>query len=279
MNVAHKYDCFLSHASEDKEDFAEPLALEMQRLGVRVWYDKFSLKVGDSLHRSIDEGLSRSQYGVLVLSEAFLAKPWPDYELRGLVAREIGKEKIILPVWYKIARETILDFSPTLADKLAIIANGDDVNSIARQLIEVVRPDLFDHLHRIEMFETRLNALPIKDVAIAEINTDTKIQHDKLTPQQMVRIRNIRLALQDVDEQPFSLMILNFKKDLRINAEIFIWEGIAAAFGTYKNIFKPALPEQREVFSGSWLARWVWLIDSCSPKIFRTLIQEGNKCY
>lgn len=82
-----RHDRFLSHASEDKADFVVPLARELSRLGVKVWFDRFSIKVGDSLSRSIEEGLSASRFGILVLSRAFLSKPWPEYELRGLVAR------------------------------------------------------------------------------------------------------------------------------------------------------------------------------------------------
>lgn len=44
---------FISHASEDKEDFVRPLAETLQQLGVNVWYDEFTLKVGDSLRQKL----------------------------------------------------------------------------------------------------------------------------------------------------------------------------------------------------------------------------------
>jgi hypothetical protein len=114
----------------DKTKFVEPLAMELRRPGVRVWYDRFTLKIGDSLCRSIDVGLANSRYGVLVLSQAFLQKPWPEYELRGLVAKEIGPEKVILPIWYKITKDDILGFSPPFADKLAIAAREADMTGL-----------------------------------------------------------------------------------------------------------------------------------------------------
>ena len=43
-----KYDVFISHASEDKDAIVRPLATELEMLSVRVWYDEFSLKLGDS---------------------------------------------------------------------------------------------------------------------------------------------------------------------------------------------------------------------------------------
>jgi hypothetical protein len=39
-----------------------------------VWFDEFTLKVGDSLRRTIDHGLGYSRFGVVVLSPAFFAK-------------------------------------------------------------------------------------------------------------------------------------------------------------------------------------------------------------
>jgi len=61
------WDVFICHASEDKKDIAKPLALALIKMGLKVWYDEFTLKVGDSLRRSIDYGLSQSRYGIVIL--------------------------------------------------------------------------------------------------------------------------------------------------------------------------------------------------------------------
>jgi TIR domain len=114
------YDIFISHASEDKEDVALPLAKHLNALGLRVWIDHAELSVGDSLRRKIDSGLSQSRYGVVILSPAFFSKEWPNKELDALVAREDGKGKVILPVWHNVGAGEILKFSPLLADKLSV---------------------------------------------------------------------------------------------------------------------------------------------------------------
>lgn len=54
------YDVFMSHASEDKESFVAPLAELLANMGVKVWYDAFTLKVGDSLLKSIKVHRQRS---------------------------------------------------------------------------------------------------------------------------------------------------------------------------------------------------------------------------
>ena len=93
--TSKRYDAFLCHASEDKEEFVRPLVRHLRELGLRVWYDEHTLEPGDRLRRSIDRGLSQSRYGVVILSHHFFAKHWPQVELDGLAQRETGGEKII----------------------------------------------------------------------------------------------------------------------------------------------------------------------------------------
>ncbi len=62
QGVIKDWDAFICHASEDKEDFVRPLALKLQESGLKVWYDDFTLKIGDSLRRSIEKGLSSSRF-------------------------------------------------------------------------------------------------------------------------------------------------------------------------------------------------------------------------
>jgi len=69
-----EWDIFISHASEDRDVFVEPLAKGLKRHGFKVWYDKFCLQVGDSVRRSIEKGLTNSSYGLVVLSKNFFPK-------------------------------------------------------------------------------------------------------------------------------------------------------------------------------------------------------------
>jgi len=128
---------FLSHASEDKDAVARPLAASLAKLGLEVWYDEYSLKLGDSLRRSIDEGLSRAQFGIVVLSPSFFEKSWPQRELDGLVAREIEtKQKLILPVWHEVDHKKVLTYSPPLADRLAV-PTSMGIPHVAQKILEV----------------------------------------------------------------------------------------------------------------------------------------------
>jgi formylglycine-generating enzyme required for sulfatase activity len=133
------WDVFISHAWEDKEDIARPLAEALRRKGLRVWYDEFTLTLGDSLRRSIDRGLAQSRYGVVILSPNFFAKEWPQKELDGLAAREAPGEKVILPVWHNITADQVREYSPTLADRVAV-SSDRGLEHVVGELLRVIKP-------------------------------------------------------------------------------------------------------------------------------------------
>lgn len=133
--VMENYDVFISHATEDKENFVRPLAELLTEKGIKVWYDEFSLGWGKSLRKTIDYGLANSRFGVVVLSKSFLKKEWTEYELNGLTAREMnGEDKVILPIWHEVSKSDIIKFSPTLADKMALNTSINTIDEIADQL-------------------------------------------------------------------------------------------------------------------------------------------------
>ena len=134
VNSNKSYDVFVSHASEDKVGFVRPFVETLKSKGVAVWYDEFELQVGDSLRRSIENGLKNSKYGIVVLSEAFFKKEWPQKELDGLFAREVNGEKVILPIWHKISKNEVMGFSPIIADMLAINTTDFTIEEIAEQI-------------------------------------------------------------------------------------------------------------------------------------------------
>jgi len=132
------WDLFISHASEDKDEVARPLADLFIKEGLKVWYDDYTLLVGDSLRRSIDRGLAGSRFGLVILSPNFFDKEWPQKELVGLVAREDGSEKRILPVWHKVKRSDVVAFSPPLADKLGV-STAKGLDHVVREIMRVFR--------------------------------------------------------------------------------------------------------------------------------------------
>lgn len=109
------YDVFISHASEDKESFVNPLVEALQDAGVRVWYDALEMEWGKSLREQIDNGIKRSKYAIVVLSKNFFAKKWTNRELDGILAKEGITGATPLPIWHELTYEDVYDFSPTLS--------------------------------------------------------------------------------------------------------------------------------------------------------------------
>ena len=132
------YDVFISHATEDKDAVARPLAISLVSHGLKVWYDEFELRIGASLRRNIDLGLARSRFGVVVISPSFFAKNWPQYELDGLVTREMSGEQVILPLWHQISKQEVIDHSPSLADKVARNTSDFTIEEIASEIADVI---------------------------------------------------------------------------------------------------------------------------------------------
>ena len=162
------WDLFISHASEDKASVARPLAEILREKGIRVWIDETELCLGDSLRAKIDEGLAQSRFGLVIVSRAFLSKRWPIQELNGLVARESGGQKVILPIWHGVDHRLIAEHSPILADKLAEdTANG--LEKVADKIVAVVRASDPDSRlqRRVQRFINDLNSPDVEDRLIS----------------------------------------------------------------------------------------------------------------
>lgn len=223
------YDVFISHAGEDKTNFVKPLADFLREAGLAVWYDEFTLNVGDSLSRSIDRGLADSRFGIVVLSKAFLGKRWPEYELRGLVAKEIESGKTILPIWLDITKKEILEFSPPLADKLAISADHLSIEAISRKLMEVVKPDLYEKIHRRLQEANLLTSARKETVDLRKIKV-APIRHQRLSIELISRIRLVRAALLDVYPLSMEAWVDGFRRDTNPDQEVAIWERVASTY-------------------------------------------------
>ena len=134
-----QYDVFISHASEDKDEVVRPLANALKEKGVTVWYDEFEMRIGDSLRRKIDKGLANSRFGIVVISRDFIKKGWTNYELDGIMTRAVSGEQIMLPIWHNITKQEVMDYSPSLADKVARNTAVNTVEEIAEEICELIQ--------------------------------------------------------------------------------------------------------------------------------------------
>ena len=71
---------FLSHSSPNK-DFVRGLAKKLKKDNIDVWLDELEIKIGESIHQKVNEGLKKSDFFAIVLSEASVNSKWVQEEL------------------------------------------------------------------------------------------------------------------------------------------------------------------------------------------------------
>lgn len=135
------YDVFISHASEDKESFVNLLVEELQKRGVKVWFDRKDITWGRSIRQSIDEGLKKSKFAIVVLSEFYIKKYWTNKEFNALFSLGSTLGEFILPIWYNITPEKAQEFSPMLSDTMALKSSEYTIENIADLFVEKLNYD------------------------------------------------------------------------------------------------------------------------------------------
>src|SRR5262245_12907127 len=92
------YDVFLSHSSKDKE-IVRAIADRMRMDGLRVWFDDWEIRAGDSIPAKIDEGLEQCRVLVLCMSANAFGSEWAQLESYTFRFRDpLNKERRFIPL-------------------------------------------------------------------------------------------------------------------------------------------------------------------------------------
>jgi TIR domain len=65
---------FISYSSKDKP-IVEKIVGHLSAMNISLWFDKWEIKVGDSIARKINEGIKQSGYLLLILSSNSIKSP------------------------------------------------------------------------------------------------------------------------------------------------------------------------------------------------------------
>lgn len=126
-------DVFLSHASVDKNQYVFPFVEALKEREISYWLDEAELKWGHSLLTQLSEGLLKSRFVIVFISDEFLSRNWPQAELRAALNEEISSGEIkVLPIII-CDIEKCLKKHPFLRDK-KYLKWKSDVNSIIYEL-------------------------------------------------------------------------------------------------------------------------------------------------
>jgi hypothetical protein len=135
-----EYDVFISHASEDKKGFVNEFVHELSNLGIKVWYDEQNIKWGDQIREEIDKGLSKSKFGIVIISPSYIAdgKYWTKTEFNGLFQLDRYKGKMLLPIFHKITETEVMSYSPMIVGRRAMTTDSMTPKEIAEELLKLL---------------------------------------------------------------------------------------------------------------------------------------------
>ena len=98
MSAEFQYDVFLSHSSKDKA-VVRPLAERLRQDGLKVWFDEWVLKPGDSIPAKIEAGLEHSRVLVLCMSANAFGSDWAQLEAGTFRFRDpLNQERRFIPL-------------------------------------------------------------------------------------------------------------------------------------------------------------------------------------
>jgi GTPase SAR1 family protein len=123
-----EYDVFICHTGDDKP-FVETLYHEMHMCGLKAFYDKESLKMGDSVQATIARAIVNAPFCLVILSNCFQNKEYPEAEVKASLAFS-EKHKRTIPIFYKLSADECHDLTRKMYKKLAD-ATGIEKKNIA----------------------------------------------------------------------------------------------------------------------------------------------------
>ena len=130
-------DVFLSHAGSDKGDFIKPFVEALEEREISYWLDEAELKWGKSLLDQLSEGLLKSKFVIVFISDEFLSRNWPQAELRLALNEEISTGELkVLPIII-CDSEKCLKAHPFLRDK-RYLSWDNDIYPMVKELEKVL---------------------------------------------------------------------------------------------------------------------------------------------
>ncbi|HWX44110.1 MAG TPA: TIR domain-containing protein [Solirubrobacteraceae bacterium] len=141
--MSHTHDVFLSHSSLDKE-VVRDLAIRLRDRGLRVWFDEWEVRIGDSIPGKIEAGLEGSRVLLFCSSEHAVGSPWAKFELQTFQFRDpLNRERR-----YVVLRLDDTPLAPTLAPFLYVDWRNGDTGEFEK-LVLACRTDDADEFEKI----------------------------------------------------------------------------------------------------------------------------------
>ncbi|MEM6823074.1 MAG: toll/interleukin-1 receptor domain-containing protein [Verrucomicrobiota bacterium] len=116
---------FISHSSDDKENYIDPIVPDLEACYINAWIDKRKIVPGDNLRKSIfRDGLDKADVALIFFTNRSLKSSWVDQEIKHVLREELKKgnqfdlNKIIAVFDSKETYEEVAKRYPELTDDL-----------------------------------------------------------------------------------------------------------------------------------------------------------------
>jgi hypothetical protein len=127
--MSKSYDAFMSHASEDKEEFVNHLVKALKKRECRIWYDMNQIDYGDLFETRIYEGIENSRFALFVITPTLERKPetaWVWREFNIILEQERRGKISIIPILYKVTIQEVQQYA----------RNNPTLNTILNTIVE-----------------------------------------------------------------------------------------------------------------------------------------------
>lgn len=126
------YDVFISHANADKESYVGDLKTSLDKLKIKIFYDKDTLEWGDDWKKVILEGVAKAEFAIIVISKNFFGREWTEKELNEFLNRQNHNgQKVILPILHNITVSELQEKYPSVANIQALDSSKYSCDEIA----------------------------------------------------------------------------------------------------------------------------------------------------
>jgi hypothetical protein len=136
---------FVSHSSDDKQDYVEPIVRDLEDCYINIWLDKQKIVPGDNLRKSIfRDGLDKADIVLIFFTEQSLQSSWVDKEIKHVLREESKKgnnfdlNKIISIFDSQKTYDEISERYPDLTDNLLHLMPKDYSKKELGQLVSAI---------------------------------------------------------------------------------------------------------------------------------------------
>ncbi len=137
-----KFDIFISHDVDDKEEFTNELVAKLKLNGFSVWYSGIDLLPGDDLSKQITKAMDNSRFGIPVISQRYLESYWGIQELSYMSCREKKDgRRILIPIWHGVNYEDVQRKLPLEANRFAI-RSTDNVDHVVSKINKTINAQI-----------------------------------------------------------------------------------------------------------------------------------------